>query len=295
LTERCFVSLEFDEATTGGQARRAIAGYLSYLQRRELHFDPKPHNSKPDVVGLVNYVAHRDRASSRAELFGPGGRVGPRERKEFIDFVADSVEGSKPHLFRTSAGNYMDRRRAVSRYLISPHSADGLDLVRLASAAVKRLEGEIGVDGLRWIAAIHRNTAHHHVHVVLAGMRSNGFGGFMRYDITKPRLAAMQQAITFEIERQRAERSPSRTAAKRIRQVALAQPSAATHQVEANQAPEQAQIPTRRSNDDRGRRLVPLPHNASVIALRAVARRYQLQMERELEDAHRQSQRELAL
>ena len=221
--------------------------------------------------------------------------MSPRERNEFVDFVAHSIEDSKPQRFRTPAGFYKDWRRSVSRFVISPESAAGLDLERLTSTAVKELEIEVGADDLRWVAAIHRNTAHHHVHLVLAGMRSSGLGGFMRFEISKPRLEAMKGALGLEIERQRAERSPSRNAAERLRQVAVAQLSTpATHQVEANRAPEQVQVPTRRSNDDRGPSLVPLHHNASVIALRAVARRYQRQMERELEDAHRQGQRELA-
>jgi hypothetical protein len=168
-----------------------------------------------------------------------------------------------------------------------------LDLQRLTRAAVSRLESEMGVRELRWIAAIHRNTAHHHAHLVLAGMRPDAMGGFARVDITKPRLAAMKEAVSLEIERQRAERTPSLNAVELSRPVAIPLPAASCSDP-AGRAPEQVAVPTRGRQLDRARRLLPLPLTASFIALRAVARRYQRQMQRELEDSYRQSQREFA-
>ena len=294
MTERCFVKVAFDPATSGSQVRRAVGGFLRYIQQRDLHPVPKPANSSPAVAGLAKYVAYRDKASSRAELFGPEGSVGTKERKEFVAFVTRSIEGSQPQIFRTRSGLEMDRRRAVSRFLISPESAAGLDLERLARAAVGRLESEIGVSGLRWIAAIHRNTAHHHVHLVLAGMRSDTRGGFTRVDITKPRLSAMKEALSLEIERQRAERTPSRNMVELLKPAAVAGAAAvSSYHDETTRTPAQAHRRLRGWHAERGRRLVPLPLGASVIALRAVARRYQRQMEREIEDGYRLARWEL--
>ncbi len=296
MTERCFVKVEFDPATSGSRLRRAVGGFLRYIQHRDLHSSSRLVEPGPDVEGLVKYVAYRDRASSRADLFGPQGSIGTKERKAFVGFVAHSIEGSQPQIFRTRAGFGMDRRRAVSRFLISPESAAGLDLERLARAAVSRLESEMGASGLQWIAAIHRNTAHHHVHLVLAGMRDDGVGGFTRVDITKPRLAAMKEALSLEIERQRAERTPSLNAVELSKPVAAPHPAApSSREFEATPVPKQVHVRVRKVHESRGqRRLLPLPLTASVIALRAVARRYQRQMERELEDGYRQSQWELA-
>jgi hypothetical protein len=153
----------------------------------------------------------------------------------------------------------------------------------------------MGVRDLRWIAAIHRNTAHHHAHLVLAGMRVNGVGGFSRVDITKPRLAAMKEAVSLEIDRQRAERTPSLNAVQLSEPVAGPRPAApSSHETDATRVPEQVHVRAPRWHHVRGQRLLPLPLTASVISLRAVARRYQRQMERELEDGYRQSQREFA-
>jgi len=212
VTERCFVKVEFDPATSGGRVRRSVGGFVRYVQHRDLHPTPESARSTRDIAGLAKYVAYRDRASARAELFGPQGSLGTRGRKDFVDFVARSIEGSAPQLFRMRDGGLIDRRRAVSRFLISPDSAQGLDLERLARTAVRRLESEMGISGLDWIAAIHRNTAHHHVHLVLAGMRADLAGGYRRVDITKPRLAAMKEALGLEIQRQRDERARTSSA-----------------------------------------------------------------------------------
>lgn len=285
--ERCFVKVQFDPAATGGQVRRAVGGFLRYIQHRDLHPAPKDARPGPEVAGLLKYVAYRDKASSRAELFGPQGSIGTRERKDFATFVARSIEGSEPQIFRTRAGAVMDRRRAVSRFLISPESANGLDLERLARAAVSRLESDMGVSGLPWIAAIHRNTAHHHVHLVLAGMREEASGGYRRVDISKPRLAAMKEAIGLESERQRRELTP----AKRVDV-----PDASSLGGRDSYAIPALKLPAARPALIRALPPTPLARfrvastsartahvGGSALALRAVARRYQMRMERELE------------
>src|SRR5207302_7389006 len=124
--------------------------------------------------------------------------------------VARSIACSEPQLFRTRDGRLLDRRRAVSRLILSPERAQGLDLERLTRSAMERLGAETGCADMRWIAAIHRNTAHHHVHLVVAGIHQDASGTFRRVDLTRPRLAAMKEALTHEIEHQRGERIPNR-------------------------------------------------------------------------------------
>lgn len=294
MRERVILAVKFTPAGSAGQVRKAVGGFLRYVQHRDLHPIQRTQRPSPKVSGLLKYVAFREHGSSRAELFGPGGPLGSAERKAFATFVAGSLERSEPQLYRGKDGEMHDRRRAVYRMILSPEHAQGLDMRRLTTAAVGRLEQESGGSRLHWIAAIHRNTPHHHVHLVLAGMRDDGNGGFTRVDITKPRLAAMKEALSLEIERQRAERTPSLNTVELIKPVAATKQAApSSHQVEATRAPERVQVPARRWYDDRGRRLLPLPLTASVVALRAVARRYQRQMERELEDGYRQNHREL--
>ena len=295
MRERVILALKFTPAGAPGQVRRAVGGFLRYVQHRDLHPTQSKSRSRPEVSGLLKYLAYRDRASTRAELFGPSSTLDSADRKAFASFVAGAIEGSGPQLYRGRDGEMHDRRRAVYRMVISPEHASGLDLRQLTGAAVAGLEREAGT-GLRWIGAIHRNTAHHHVHLVVAGMRENGQGGFSRVDITKPRLAAMKEAVSLEIQRQRAERTPSLNAVELSKPVAARRPAApSSHEVEAAPVPEQLHVRMRKVREGRGQRhLLPLPLTASVIALRAVARRYQRQMQRELEDGYRQCQREFA-
>jgi hypothetical protein len=295
VTERCFVKVEFDPAPSGSQVRRAVGGFLRYIQHRDLHPPPRVATPKPDVAGLVKYVAYRDKASDRAELFGPQGSLGTQGRKDFVGFVARSIEDSKPQLFRTRAGALMDRRRAVSRFLLSPESAEGLDLRGLARSAVSRLESDMGVSGLRWIAAIHRNTDHHHVHLVLAGMCLDSSGSFRRVDISKARLASMKVTIGLEIERQRGARTQSHEPADVSRPIPKTEADSVSFEREPV-APAHALSPVRisRPSIHGPRTLHPTSNVGSAIALRAVARRYQRQMERELEQSYRQGQWERA-
>jgi len=279
MGERVILAVKFTPAGSLGQVRKAVGGFLRYVQHRDLHPTEASTKARPEVSGLLKYVAYRDRASTRAELFGPTGSLGSAERKAFANFVAGAIDASRPQLFRNRKGELTDRRRAVYRMVISPERAAGLDLERLTRAAVTRLEQESG-GGLRWIAAVHRNTKHHHVHLVLAGMRDDGNGGFARVDITKPRLAAMKEALLLEIERQRTERTPTKELAQ------LVAPAARTEAATSSSAAMPVLAFQRLANRP-APHVHPTPLAGSVIALRAVGRRYQRQMERELEEGYR--------
>ena len=288
MSERCIVRVKFTPAGAGAEVRRAVGGFLRYVQHRDVHRDPTPGRAAPEVTGLLKYVAYRDKASARAELFGPRGALGTQERKEFANFVARSIEGSEPQIFRTRDGRTMDRRRAVSRFVLSPERALGLDLEALTRAAVGRLESEMGVSDLRWIAAIHRNTRHHHVHLVVAGMHQDANGSYRRVDLSKPRLSAIKEAVALEIERQRDERAPSRHASPAASSgltgkasyhlPGLQPPVARPALIRVLPLAPLARHPRAKKRS----RLAPVAGSA-IFAVRAVARRYQRRMEHELE------------
>ncbi len=280
MIERCILAIRFTPAGAAGEVRRAVGGFLRYVQHRDLH--PTENRNSQQVAGMLKYVAYRDQASARAELFGPAGSVGSRERKELAAFVSRSLEASPAQSFRSRTGELLDRRRAVYRMVISPERAQGLDLRLLTTAAIASLERDLGVTDLRWMAAIHRNTAHPHVHMVLAGMRQDG-AAFVRVDITKVRLAAMKGALVNEIERQRAIRprsnavrgraveEPSRMRVPRIAVTAMARP-----------ALEVVGLAARRRTDVR-----PPTGAGNLLRLAALAHRYRRQMERAADEEAR--------
>jgi len=303
MSERCIVSVKFSPAKPSGEVRRAVGGFLRYIQQRGPIEVSNPALPAPWVDDVRTLQAPRGRSGARANLFGPHGPVGTKERDEFVDFVAGSLEGSKPHLFRDSDGRWRERRRAFYHFVISPERAQGLDLEALASTAVSRLESEMGVSGLRWVAAIHRNTRHPHVHLGLAGMQRDPERGYRRVDVTRRRLAAIKEAVGLEIQRQRDSRAP-------VRQAGVAWAGRISSGITAVPAPHLSLVrpPTI------GRALrAPLPRlgavpfagesrphrkpavSSSLFRLRAVARRYQRQMQREVEDSARRLGREGAL
>lgn len=294
MTDRVILAVKFTSAGTASQVRRAVGGFLRYVQHRDVHLTQPDGRPRPEVSGLLKYVAYRDRASTRAELFGPSGTLTTEDRKAFAGFVANALEKSSPQLFRGRNGENRDRRRAVYRFVISPEHANGLDLRRLTGAAVRRLEQESGVTGLRWIAAIHRNTAHHHVHLVLAGMRVDGAGGYRRVDITKARLAAMKEALGLEIEQQRAERTPLRPPLVALPASKTETPGASSREAAPSVWILAEEVLVAPLGVDRRPSFRSATHVRSVITLRAVGRRYQRQMERELEAGYRLSQWERA-
>src|SRR5579859_97439 len=293
MTERCILAVRFTPVGSMGAVRKAVGGFLRYVQHRDLHTPENGAPARPEVSGLLKYVAYRDQASARAELFGPDGTMGSQERKAFAVFVSRSLEESRPQLYRGRDGTQADRRRAVYRMVISPERAQGLDLRRLTGAVVARLEQESGASGLRWMAAIHRNTAHPHVHLVLAGMRQTN-DGFARIDVTRARLAAMKEALGIEIQRQRGERVRPLVAAKANASDArgrdLIQPALQLKVA----GPERIRIlplaPLARfrvASSGVHRRDWAPAGGGSILALRSAARRYQQRMQREAKEEAR--------
>ena len=281
MTEGCIVRVKFTPAD--GQAGKAVGGFLRYVQHRDLHAEPRVD---PTVAGLVKYVAYRDKAANRAELFGSHEANGAKGRKDFVDYVVRSIAGTEPQLFSSRDGRTLDRRRAVSRSIISPERSGGLDLEQLTRAAMASLATETGGE-LRWIAAIHRNTSHHHVHLVVAGMRQDAGGAYRRADITKLRLAAMKHAVALEIERQRGERVVVRTQQAANNDGAQRSWVADRRKVlVASPAQPHVHPPTQRS---------PRPSygSGSLLRLGKVARLYQRQVERENEEEIRRRRWEL--
>ena len=279
MSERVILAVKFTPAGAAGQVRKAVGGFLRYVQHRDLHPTQPEARPRPEVAGLLKYVAYRDRASTRAELFGPSGALTSEDRKAFAAFVASALDRSTPHLFRGRDGNLRDRRRAVYRFVISPERAAGLDLRQLTAAAVKQLELDSGITGLRWIAAVHRNTAHHHVHLVIAGMHFDG-SAYRRVDITRPWLAAMKEAVANEITRERGMQTRRKSWA----------PIPAATTPPANRRPLQVgAVPISRPPVREG-----LAHHRSVIALRAFAVRYRRQVEREAQEEARRRGWEMA-
>ncbi len=282
MSDRVILAVKYTPASAPSVARRAVGGFLRYVQYRDKHAEATDAPPEPRVGGLLKYVAYRDRGAQEGRLFGPQGTAGDQERREFGGFVARSLKGSKPQLSRDAKGELIDRRRAVYRFVLSPEHAEGLDLRQLTRAAIGRLESETGGSALRWIAAEHRNTAHPHAHIVLAGMRQTGPDQYRSLVLSPRRLAGMKEELMLEIQRQRGanprqSEQPRASARPRLtahpRPIPAALPGLKTPSVRAHSRP---QVHRR------------FTLSASAL-LRAAARRYRWRLQRQVEEEQRRA------
>ncbi len=192
--ERSILAVKYTAVAATPDLRRAVGGFLRYVQYRD-HHETATGN---EVGGLLKYVAYRDRAAAQGRLFDRHGPAGDEQRKRLGAFVVRSVRG----LSSTSESRRPER--AVYRFVLSPERADGLDLRELTRATMGQLELDAGAEGLPpWIAAEHRNTAHPHVHIVMAARREVSPEQFRTLLLTRDRLARMKVAMHLDLARQR--------------------------------------------------------------------------------------------
>ncbi len=283
--------LSYMPVSAAGGVRKAVGGYLRYMQFRDQRPEPTRTGGLDD---FVRYVAHRDRTSPSGRIFGAEGPLTSADRRRLVDYVARSTKGLASKWVKTRNGKLEDRQRAVYQLVISPEEWRGLDLRQITRAAMKQLETDAGVGGLGpWFAAEHRNTAHHHVQIVLAARRENAPGRFSTVIINRARLQRMKEAIWIEIarqrepERERAEQAPPLKASAPMITLERGHYAAPRWRWVRPTAPR----PRTRSH----RSMVAASHPAfagTVFHLRAVALRYQRQMELELEKELREAERE---
>ncbi len=197
LSTRAILTVKYTPAA--GNAGKAVGGFLRYVQHRD-HTPPPERES--GIACLVRYVAYRDSASPEGRLFDREETVGAEERKELVRYVRRSLAG------------YHDQGRpgrSVYRFVLSPEDARGLDLREMTRSVMSQLERDTGRQLPPWIAAEHRNTAHPHVHVILAARREEEPGRYRELRISPKRLARMKESLGRELQRQRGERTQEQT------------------------------------------------------------------------------------
>ncbi len=290
-SERSILALEWMPVSVAGGVRKAVGGFLRYVEFRDQHVEPERHG---ELDAFVRYVSHRDRTSPAGRVFGGDGGLTDADRHRLVEYVARSTKGLPSRWQRNSKGELEDHQRAVYQMILSPEDWQGLDLRRIARLAMQQLEADAGARGLGpWFAAEHRNTGHHHVHIVLAARRELGPGKFSTVLITRKRLQRMKDAIALEIDRQRApERERAdKTLAPRIPSPPV-MPGLHHHDLPrwrwADSPAAKARTRSRSPRHPRSRR----PIAATLLRLRGVARRYHQRMEQELEQELVQAEHE---
>jgi hypothetical protein len=200
-SQKSILSLKWTPANAKGGVRRAVGGFLRYVQYRDHHVDV---SAPKEVEGMLRYVAYRDAASPQSRLFTATEPASDRERLQLGDYIARSVAGLE------QPGAPRRQHRACYRFVLSPEDARGLDLRLITRQAMAQLETDLGAKLPPWLAAEHRNTAHPHTHIVLAARREVSPGRFRSIVITRRRLERVKVAMRLEIARQRSERVAAR-------------------------------------------------------------------------------------
>lgn len=259
MSARFILSLKYTAASPS--AGKSLGGFLRYVQYRDHQQDV---DRDEEVRGLLKYVAHRDRSAPSGRLFGRDGNVGDLERRELGAYITRATR---------NVGQSRKPERAAYRFVLSPEKADGLDLKALTRAAMDQLERDFG-ELPPWIAAIHRNTQHPHVHVVLAARRETASGRFRTIVITRARLARMKQALALDMDRQLSRSHPRRPAT--------------TMRTLFAQGHDGLPQPKRR----RRGQLQAAVRRSVAVQLRQMARRYRRQLDQELLELEREREYE---
>jgi len=282
-SSRSVLALKYTPVSIAGGVRKAVGGFLRYVQFRDQHVEPEKNGA---LDAYVRYVAHRDRTSPAGRVFGSHGERIDGDRRRLVDFVARSTKGLNPKWVAGRDGKMEDRQRAVYTFVLSPEDWRGLDLRRIARTAMTQLEADAGPGGMGpWFAAEHRNTAHHHVHIVLAARREVAPGKFSTLVVSRVRLQRMKDAIALEIDHQR---GPQREH-DHEREVQQPTPRVRTHLVQRHAVPLWRWLPIQVPEVRQRAHQVAHRHrrpslDATLHGLRAVARSYQHRMEHELEE-----------
>jgi MobA/VirD2-like, nuclease domain len=260
------LSVKYLAMPSAAAARTAVNGFVRYIQYRDHHADVVADTSR-----MIRYVGYRDPTSARGQLFDMSSRAGDLERKALVAHVRRSLRELSPS----------DRpQRAVYRFVLSPADARGLDLRELARATMRGLERDAGPLP-PWVAAVHRNTRHPHVHIVMAARHEVSPDRFRTLVITRPRLARMKESLALEMSRQ-VDRSPSHHTGRTSSLYELVRVKGNLEAI-----PHFASLRGRRRPGFRGRTGAL---DALGSRLRQAARRYQRQIEQELlEDERRQN------
>ena len=176
---------------------------------REFRLRPgKPHISKPRHDGIAlatgfKMLMHYARQSSARRHGSPaGGRRYPHRQRcaVQITYSKNTVRGavarprslsgtrercpwsltgfdahkSDVQVFPQVAGLAgKQRSTALEKFIISPEFGERADLQRITRELMLRVNEDLG-GSLEWVAVVHRNTEHPHVHIALRGQAADG-------------------------------------------------------------------------------------------------------------------------
>ena len=159
---------------------------------------PTVHHLRNETgASLSRLLAQINRLRKRHSRSGPSLMVGVVDRRQlcivkvrygrgsgslrahlsYIQRKGAGKEGERPELFGSSKKSDLTGTEADSlrhyRLVISPETPTSFPLAILATKLIQRIEADTGYL-LSWVATVHENTEHTHVHLVIAGEDKKG-------------------------------------------------------------------------------------------------------------------------
>lgn len=130
-----------------------IHGYISATSRQS-----RVRGRSPRLVAVERALAHVKYIQHRP------GKDREQGGRKFFDDREDNLDGSA---MRKSIRDMEHSKVVVHKLTLAPE-IDPLDKRQYTREVMQQLASEKGQD-LRWIAVLHENTDHHHIHVVILG------------------------------------------------------------------------------------------------------------------------------
>ena len=87
-----------------------------------------------------------------------------------------------------------EKDQLLWKFIISPEFGDRADLQKLTKDLMRRTERDLG-HPLEWVAVVHRNTDHPHVHVALRGVTGDGHALKLSRDYVKQGVRAIAEEL----------------------------------------------------------------------------------------------------
>ena len=149
-----------------GKSLGRLFNQISGLRRRHTHSYAGSHETVVDrrQLCIVKVRYGRGAASLRAHL-------------SYIRRKGAGKDGERPQLFGGSDKSEITTaepgRLRHYRIVVSPEAPENFPLSVLAQNLVQRIERDTRYS-LSWIATIHENTEHDHIHLVISGQDKNG-------------------------------------------------------------------------------------------------------------------------
>jgi hypothetical protein len=215
------IRTEDDSTAPSFQLVQAFAGRFRRAAKRNSKPKPKPSASFSQRCAVrVTYsrnssrnvwLAHGKYLQRESSQHAPGEPMEPHELPASLRGF-DQTHDAGIHISSTLSGWQEAGDLRLWKLIISPENS--CDLVELTRRTMAGLERELGK--LEWVAIVHRDKEHHHVHVALRGVAEHGQALMMPQELVRRGIRGFAEK---EVTRQLGYRTPEQARQAKLNEV----------------------------------------------------------------------------